>query len=154
MKMSEPKTPFNFDEREMHIFRKVCTTMYFITIAALIGFQLYRQFFLGQPPDAWNDIAMLITINVVVLFGAILYLSGGVNPNNIKKRYLLAGYVIFVMFGLAWTIFKYAVLLDQSIGIEQIWEYLRLVVVISGILGLVLGILAYLGSRRIERQIE
>jgi hypothetical protein len=115
---------------------------------------LFRQFIQGQPSEAWNDIAMLITINVVVLIGAVLYLTGAVNPKNIKQRYLLAGYVGFVLLGLSWTIFKYAVLLDQDIGLMQIWEYLRLVVIISGLLGLVLGILAYLGSRRIERQIE
>lgn len=152
--MNERKTPIIFDERELNIFRNVCTSMYLVTIGALIGMQLFRQFKLGQPSEAWNDIAMVITINVVVLLGAVLYLTGAVNPKNIKRRYLLAGYVGFVLVGLAWTIFKYAVLLDQEVSLEQVGEYLRLIVVISGILGLTWGVLALIGNRRIERKIE
>ena len=143
-----------FDERELNIFRTICTTLYLITLFALIGIQLYRQFVLGQSHQEWNDIAMLITINVIVLLGAILYLTGAVNPKNIKRGYLIAGYVGFVLLGLAFTIFKYSVLLGQEVGLAQVWDYLLTVIVISGILVLAWGLMAYLGSRRIEKRIE
>ena len=50
------KTPFNFDEREVHTFQRICTVMYLLTILVLMVIQFYRQFVLGQPQEAWNDI--------------------------------------------------------------------------------------------------
>lgn len=70
------KKPINIDEREMNIFRNICTTLYIITLFSLIGMQLYRQFILHQSQEEWNDIALLIAFNVVVLLGSVLYVSG------------------------------------------------------------------------------
>jgi hypothetical protein len=143
-----------FDEREMAVFRRVCTVLYFITLYTLIGIQLYRQFVLGQPQEEWNDIAVLISFNVIVLLGSGLYLIGAINPRKIKLPYIIAGYLGFVLLGLAFTIFKYTVLLDQILTLVQIREYFLIVLKISGLLVLLWGILAYLGSRRLEKQIE
>jgi len=33
----------------------------------------YRQFALRQPNEEWNDIAIIITFNVIVWLGAVLY---------------------------------------------------------------------------------
>jgi hypothetical protein len=144
----------NFDERETNVFRSLCTIMYFLTIFSLIVMQLYRQFVLHQPQQDWNDIAMLLTVNILALLGLTLYLIGGLNPRKIKLRYLFAGYALFVLVGFLFTIFKYAVLLNQEINLAQIWDSLSTVVIISGILVLVLGLLAYLGNLRIEKRIS
>jgi len=128
--------------------------MYLLTIFSLIVIQLYRQFVLHQPQEAWNDIAMLLTVNILVLLGLTLYLTGVFNPRKIKLRYLLAGYALFVLVGFLFTFFKYAVLLGQDINLAQVWGYLSTVVIISGILVLALGLLAYLGNRRIDKQIS
>lgn len=148
------KKTFNMDEREMNIFRNICTTMYIITIYALIIIQLYRQFVLHQPQQEWNDIAMLITINVVILLGTVLYLTGGINPKKIRLSYIIAGYIGFVLVGFLFTTFKYTVLLGQDLSLSQVLDYLFTVILISGLLVLAWGLLAYLGSRRIEKQIE
>jgi hypothetical protein len=148
------KRPFNFDERETNTFRIVCTLMYLLTIFSLIIIQLYRQFVLNQPQEAWNDIAMLLTVNILGLLGLTLYLIGGINLRRIKLRYFLVGYALFVLVGFLFTIFKYAVLLGQDINLAQVWSYLSTVVIISGILVLALGLLAYLGNRRIDKQIS
>lgn len=148
------KTPFNFDEREVRTFQKITTLMYLLTILALMVIQFYRQFVLQQPQEAWNDIAMLLTVNILVLIAAVLYLTGTVNPQKIKLRYLLAGYLGFVLIGFLFTIFKYRVLLAQPVGLAQVWDYLSTVVIISGLIVLALAISAYLGSRRIEEQIS
>ncbi len=148
------KKPFFFDERETNTFRTICTVMYLLTILALMAIQLYRQFVLNQPQGAWNDIAMLLTVNILVLFGSTLYLIGSINPRKIKLRYILLGYALFVLVGVLFTIFKYTVLLGQDINLAQIWDYLSTVVIISGILALALGLLAYLGNRRIDKQIS
>jgi len=144
----------NLDERDKDIFRNVCTTLYLLTLFTLIGIQLYRQFVLHQPTEDWNDIALLITFNVIVLLGAVLYLSGTVNPKGIKLGYLIAGYIGFVLLGFAFTVFKYTVLLEQEISMSEVIDYLVTVLIISGILLLSWGILAYFGSRRIEKQID
>jgi hypothetical protein len=87
------------------------------------------------------------------LLGLTLYLTGVINPRKIKLRYLLAGYALFVLVGFLFTIFKYTVLLGQDINLAQVWSSLSTVVIISGILVLALGLLAYLGNRRIDKQI-
>ena len=148
------KKLFNFDERETNTFRSLCTLMYLLTIFSLIVIQLYRQFVLHQPQEAWNDIAMLLTVNILVLLGLTFYLTGVINPRKIKLRNLLAGYALFVLVGFLFTIFKYAVLLGQDINLAQVWSSLSTVVIISGILVLALGLLAYLGNRRIDKQIS
>lgn len=148
------KKLFNFDERETNTFRSLCTLMYLLTIYSLIVIQLYRQFVLHQPQEAWNDIAMLLTVNILVLLGLTFYLTGVINPRKIKLRNLLAGYALFVLVGFLFTIFKYAVLLGQDINLAQVWSSLSTVVIISGILVLALGLFAFLGNRRIDKQIS
>jgi hypothetical protein len=147
-------TLFNVDEREADTFRRICTVMYIFTIYSLIGILTYRQFILHQPHQAWDDIAILVTINILVFLGSVLFLTGAVNLKKIKIGYIFGGYIGFVIIGLAFTIFKYSVLLGQEISIVQIWDYFRTIVIISSVLMLILGILAYLGSRRIDKQIE
>ncbi len=118
-----PKPLLNFDEREMNVFRSICTVMYLVSLFALMGIQLYRQFVLHQPQQQWDDIAMLISVNVIVLLGGGLYLSGAASLNNIKTRHLVIGYAAFVLLGLLFTIFKYAVLLGQHVGMAEVWDY-------------------------------
>ena len=142
------------DERELDTFRKVCTTMYIITIFALIGIVSYRQFVLDQPHQQWDDIAMLMSINVIVVLGAFLYLSGSINPTKIKIRYLIAGYVGFVLFGFAFTLFKYAILEGIHVDLAFAFDRLKTILAISGLLVLAWGLLAYFGNRRLEQKIK
>jgi len=148
------KRPFNLDERERNVYSNFITVLYFITLVALIGMQLYRQFALDQPNEQWNDIALLITFNVLFLLGGVLYLSGTVNPKNINTRYIVIGYAAFVLLGLLFTIFKYSILLEQKVGLDQIWEYILIIIPITAALAIGWGLLAYLGHRRIEKQLE
>jgi len=99
------------DEREIRVIRKVSSVLYVLTLYSLIGIQLYRQFALQQPSREWNDIAILISFNVIVWIGSLLYLSGDVNLKAVRIRYLIGGFIGFLIIGLAFTIFKYTVLL-------------------------------------------
>lgn len=145
--------PFKLDERDRNNFLKVCTTLYIITIYALMGVVSYRQFVLGQPHQEWDDIALIMTINIIVCIGAFLYISGGGSLRKIKLWHLVVSYGIFLLIGFGFTIYKYAVLLGQTLSREQIWGFFFTDLKISGILALALGALAYLGNRRIEKQI-
>jgi len=142
------------DERELETFRKICTTMYIITIFALMGIVSYRQFVLDQPHQEWDDIAMLMTLNVIVILGAFLYRTGSINPTKMRFRYIIAGYVGFVLLGFAFTVFKYAVLEGLNVDLAFAFDKLKTILLISGLLVLAWGLLAYLGNRRLERRIE
>jgi hypothetical protein len=148
------KRTFRLDERGNRIVRQISTILYIITLYSLMAFQLYRQFVLHQPSDEWNDIAILISFNVIVWLGSLLYLSGAVSPKDVGIRYLVIGFSGFVIIGLAFTIFKYAVLLDQTISMTQILEYFFIVIKISAILISFWGLLAYLGNRIVEKRIR
>lgn len=151
MRMS--KQIFNWDERENRIVRQISTILYIITLFSLIGFQLYRQFVLNQVSEEWNDIAILISFNVIVWLGSLLYLSGVVNPKVVRMRYILIGFSGFVMLGLAFTVFKYSVLLGQTLSMRQILDSFFIVVKISALLVVFLGSLAYLGNRMMEKRL-
>ena len=148
------KKLFKLDERETHIVRQISTILYLITLYSLMGLQLYRQFVLHQPQEEWNDIAILISFNVIVWLGAMLYLIGVVNPKVVKLRYLIIGFTGFVILGLAFTLFKYSVLLDQTLSLRQILNIFFTVLTISALLTAFWGLLAYLGNKRIEKRIE
>jgi hypothetical protein len=148
------KQPFHLDERERSVYRDLITVLYFLTLAALIGMQLYRQFVLGQPSEQWNDIALVITMNVLFLLGGGLYLSGTVNLKKIKASYIVIGYLIFVLLGLLFTIFKYAILLGQEVSMEQVWDYLLIILPITAVLAIGWGLSSYMGYRRMEKKIE
>jgi hypothetical protein len=142
------------DERELDTFRKICTTMYLITLFALMGIVSYRQFVLDQPHQQWDDIAMLMTINVIVILGAFLYLTGSINPTKIKISYLIAGYVGFVLFGFAFTLFKYAILEGLHVDLAFAFDKLKIILSVSGLLVLAWGLLAYFGNKRLEHKIK
>lgn len=148
------KKTFKLDERDLNIFRKICTTLYLITIYTLIGIISYRQFVLHQPLEEWNDIAMLFTFNVLATLGSYLFLTGSVDISKFKPQHVLIGFTGFVAIGLGFTVVKYAVFLGQDFSWGDVWDSLWIVVKISGFLALGLGLLAYLGSRRIKKQIE
>jgi hypothetical protein len=145
---------FKLDERDLNIFRRICTTLYLITIYALIGIQAYRQFIRHQPMEEWNDIAMLLTVNILATLGAYLYATGVVDIQKFKLHHTLIGFSAFVAFGFTFTIIKDTVFLGQAYSWAQVLHSLWIVLKVSALLALGLGLLAYLGSQRIEKQIE
>jgi hypothetical protein len=108
---------------------------------------------LRQPSSQWDDIALIITFNVLGLLGAVLYL-GGFNPQKVKIHHILGLYVAFVSVGLLFTVLKYAVLLGERVSLVEIKDYLIIVSVICGLLVFFWSLLAYFGKRRIDKQIE
>jgi hypothetical protein len=147
------KAPLNLDERNVNIILRICTVLYILTIASLIVTQLYRQFVLRQTLQQWQDIANILTFNVLVLIGSLLYL-GGVTPQKVKLRYIFFLYAGFILVGVIFTIFKYAVILGQKVSLTEVGNYLLIVSVICGVLITLWSLLAYMGNRRIEKRLE
>jgi hypothetical protein len=147
------KYPINLDERNINILLRICTVLYIITLYSLIVIQLYRQFVLHQATSEWQDIANILTFNVLVLLGSALYL-GGLTPQKVKIRTILFLYLGFVFIGVSFTIFKYTILLKEQINWGDIGSYFLIVSVICAVLIMAWSILAYLGQKRIEKKLE
>ena len=147
--MSRPPVPL--DERNIDSIRKVCTVMYGVTMVLLALTVFYRQFALGQATHEFEDIAVILTSNVVVGLGAILYF-GGVALPQLSPRALATGYLAFVLFGFGFTVFKYTVLLDQPMDAGALWANFLTVATICALLTGIYVLAAYLGGRRIEKQ--
>ena len=147
------KYPINLDERNINILLRICTVLYIITLYSLIVIQLYRQFVLHQATSEWQDIANILTFNVLILLGSALYL-GGLTPQKVKIRTILFLYLGFVFIGVSFTIFKYTILLKEQINWGDIGSYFLIVSVICAVLITAWSILAYLGQKRIEKKLE
>jgi len=145
------RAPVPLDERNIDSIRKVCTVMYGITMVLLALVVLYRQFALGQATHEFEDIAVILTSNVIVGLGAVLYF-GGVALPRFSPRALAAAYLGFVVVGFGFTVFKYTVLLDQPMGAGALWSSFLTVATICALLTGIYVLAAYLGVRRIEKQ--
>ena len=144
----------NLDERTIKIILKICAVLYVITIYSMIGVMSYRQFVLHQAVREFEDMAIIVTFNVLAMIGLALYFVGGFAIKKARLRWIIAGYVGFVLFGFAFTIFRYTVLLDQELSLNQVVGYFLMVAKITGILVVLGCLVAYLGNRRTEKQIE
>ena len=148
------KRPFlNMDERNKKIAYKVIAVMYFLTIIAMQGIVLYRQFALGQEMSDFEDIAILMTINSLFLISALIYF-GALPIRKLKIKNIILYYLILVVMGSAFTYLKYNVFQSPGLSIEQLFD--KLIIIIS-IIGLIMGfwiLLSYLGKKRIDKELE
>ena len=96
---------FNLDERTIKTILKIFATLYVITIYSLIGVMSYRQYVLHQAVREFQDMAIIVTFNVLAMIGSALYFVGGFAIKKTKLRWIIAGYVGFVLIGFAFTIF-------------------------------------------------
>jgi hypothetical protein len=136
------------DERNVTTTRKICTRLYLVTIAALWLDVLWRQFILRQPLSEFGDLAALMTANVILFIGAILY-YGGVTLPRIRASVVAVFYLVCVAIGTAFTAYQY-----QLSSIGEILGRLVLVAAIAGFVVVLYIVVAYLGARKTDREIE
>ena len=141
------------DERNVNIVYKICTIMYIITLMILIGIISYRQFALNQAIGEFNDIAIVVTINVIFLLGAIFYF-GGITFKKFKLKYIITAFIVYVLIGFIFTCFKYRVLINPPLSVSEIIGKLYIIVPICGLLTAVWVIFAYLGKRKVDKDLE
>src|SRR5512140_164457 len=70
-------------ERSTSLFQRVCTALYLLTVLTLWCDVLYRQLWLRQPVTEFFDVALILTLNVVLSNAAILY-SGGITVRRFQ----------------------------------------------------------------------
>jgi len=141
------------DERNKMIAYRVITVMYLLTIVAIQGIVLYRQFALGQNLSDFEDIAIIMTVNSLFLISALLYF-GAIPVRKLKIKSILLIYLIIIVLGSLFTYFKYNVFQSPGLSIEELFNKLLIIITITG---LILGfwiLLSFLGKRRLEKELE
>ena len=148
------KTPFlNMDERNKQIAYKVIAVMYFVTIIAMQGIVIYRQFALGQEMSDFEDIAIIMTVNSLFLVSALLYF-GAIQIRRLTVKSILQIYLVFVVLGSIFTYAKYNIFQSPGLPLDQMLDKL---IIIMTIIGLIMGfwiLLSILGKKRMDKELE
>jgi hypothetical protein len=139
--------PTLFDERTLNVNARVSQIALVLTQVALYGIILYRIYILNQPDDSLNDLRILLGVSIFGTMFATLFF-GGILP-QVKFRtivYIYLGFVVFLF-----------VVLTVWLGPPDLadWQNNILPVLVGP--AIMLGaywLFAWLGKRRIERQID
>ncbi len=124
------KKPFmNMDERNKLIALKITTIMYFLTIIALQGVVMYRQFALGQSIYDFEDFAIILTVNSLFLISALLYF-GAIPLQKIKIKIILSFYAAIVILGSLFTYIKYNVFQGADLSFSQLFDKFLIIIAI------------------------
>lgn len=141
------------DERNKQVAYKVISIMYFLTIFAMQGIVIYRQFALGQNYRDFEDIAIIMTINSLFLISALLYF-GAIPIRKLKVKSILLLYLAFVILGSLFTYAKYNIFQSPGLTFDQLFDKLLIIITI---IGLIMGfwiVLSVLGKKRIDKELE
>ena len=141
----------NMDERNIQIAARVIVFMYFVTIVALQVSLTYRTLFLGQDIYDIEDMAIITTVNSLFLVAGLLY-YGAVPFRKLTIKFILSGYVAFVIAGCLFTYAKYHYFLDTPLTINGLFEKFGIIASVCGIIVLTWTLLAYLGKRKLDAE--
>jgi len=153
MKTKNSKPFLNMDERNKQIANKVISMMYFLTIIAIAGIVLYRQFVLGQKISDFEDIAIILTFNSLFLVSALLYF-GAIQIRKLKIKTILVTYIVFVVLGSLFTYAKYNIFQSPGLSLEQLFDKLIIIVTIIGLMMAFWILLSIMGKKRLEKELE
>jgi hypothetical protein len=151
--MKTNKKFLNMDERNKLIAYKVVSIMYVLTIMALQGVIIFRQFVLEQSLHEYEDFAVILTVNSLFLITALLYF-GAIPIQKIKIKVILAGYGLIIVAGSIFTYLKYNVFTDNELTIPEMLDKLIIILTISGLIVLFWVIFSILGKRKLENDLE
>jgi len=151
--MKKGKPFLNMDERNKQVAYRVMAIMYLLTIGALQGIVIYRQFALGQSIRDFEDIAVVMTVNSLFLVSALLYF-GAIPVQKLKIKSVLLAYVAIVVLGAIFIYLKYKVFQSPGLSMEEILHKLLIVSAVSGIIVLFFVVFLLLGQRRMRKELE
>ena len=141
------------DERNKQVAYRVMAIMYLLTIMALQGIVIYRQFALGQTIREFEDIAVVMTVNTLFLVTALLYF-GAIPVQKLKIKTVLSAYAAIVVLGGIFIYLKYNVFQSPGLSWEEILHKLLIVSAVSGIIVIFFVIFLLLGQRRMRKELE
>jgi apolipoprotein N-acyltransferase len=141
------KQSFVSDERMQIITGRIAVVFLSLTQTAILGIILYRRYFLGQDEAYYSDIRIVLGFSVFGYIAARLYYGAVLPVLSIKK--LVAIYVGFVIF--------LTIVLSIWLGPPTLdnWHNTILPVLLGpAILAAAYWLMAYLGKRRMEKEIS
>jgi hypothetical protein len=141
------------DERSKLIAYKVIAVMYFLTIIAIQGVVMYRQFALQQSISDFEDIAIIMTINSLFLISALLFF-GAIPIQKLKIKSILLGYAAIVVLGSLFTYAKYNIFQSPGLSFQQLFDKLLIIFTICGLIVLFFVIFSILGKRKLDKELE
>jgi hypothetical protein len=142
------KPVLQVDERNVARTRKICTRLYLFTIAALWLDVFWRQIVLHQSLAEFWDLAALMTANIILFIGAVLYF-GGVTVPKIRASLVVSIYLGCVAIGTGIIVYQ-----NQMNFSREVFARLLVVAAIAGIIIILYVIAASLGARRTDREID
>lgn len=148
------KRPFlNMDERNKQVAYKVISVMYILTILAIQGIVIYRQFALGQEIRDFEDIAIIMTVNSLFLISALLYF-GAIPIRKLKIKSILLIYLAFVVLGSLFTYAKYNVFQKAGLSLSQLFDKFLIIIAVTGLILLFFIVFSILGKRKLDKELE
>ena len=151
--MKSKKSFLNMDERNKQIAHNVIAIMYFLTILAITGIVIYRQFALGQSIHEFEDIAIILTVNSIFLISALLFF-GAIPVQKLKLKSILLVYAAIIVLGSLFTYAKYSIFQNSGLTFSELVNKLIIIFTISGLLVLFFVLFSILGKRKLEKEIE
>ena len=148
------KRPFSsLDERNKLLAYKIVAVMYFLTIIAIQGIVIYRQFVLGQEIRDFEDIAIIMTVNSIFLVTALLYF--GIIPfQQVRIKTILMVYLAIVVLGSLFTYAKYNLFRSPGLSMKELFDKLIIVFAVTGLIVMFFVIFSILGKRRMDRELK
>ena len=148
------KKPFlNMDERNKLIAYKVIAVMYLLTILAIQGIVLFRQFVLGQDIHDFEDIAVIMTVNTLFLVSALLYF-GAIPIQKLSIKKILLIYLALITLGSVFVYTKYKIIQSPEMPWQQLYSKMLIIFIITGLVMGFFILFSVLGQRRIEKELE
>jgi len=141
------------DERNRSVANRVMSVMYLMTIVAMQGIVLYRQFILGQSYKDFEDIAIVMTVNSLFVVAGLLYF-GAIPLQRIKIRSLLLIYALIVLLGSIFIYVKYMLIQSPALSPNAFLSKIGIVAAVSGLVVFFFVIFAWLGKRKMEKELE
>jgi hypothetical protein len=143
----------NFDERNRLVAYKVIAVMYFLTIIAIQGIVIYRQFVLGQDIRDFEDIAIIMTVNSLFLVTALLYF-GAIPIQKFRVKNILLAYLGMIVLGSLFTYAKYNIFQSPGLSFKELFDKLIITFAVTGLIVLFFVIFSILGKRKMDKELE
>lgn len=151
--MKTNKFLLKMDERNKLIAGKVIAIMYFLTILAMQGVIMYKQFVLGQSIHDFEGFAVIFLVNVLFLLSALLYF-GAIPIQKLSIKAILLIYAAIVVLGSVFTFLKYNVFQKAGLTFLELMDKILIVMAVSGLILLFFIIFSILGKRRQKKKLE
>jgi hypothetical protein len=141
------------DERNVRIVKQVQSVMHTLTSLVLVVIFFYRHNVMEQAFAEICDIGLLMILNGLFFCGALLYF-GGIPFDRFKIKFIITGYIVFVLLVFVFKCFAQFIQHEQSFSIKAVLAAMPVIMIICGIVASIFILFAYLGKRKTDKELE